>query len=198
MQRITMFLATALTAAISAPPAHADVLDATFSGTVSTQSGTAFVVGAAIGGEFTYDTDTGRFLSFEVGGRAVAPGYASSAAITPDLFSAIYQAQVTPVGQPGASNSTFSLDLESLAGWPSQDAVALLTDASQLATNLDATSSGFGFYTGSAGGGGVQAVTATLGTLAVTAVPEPETIAMLLCALGALGLMRVQQGRKGR
>ncbi len=198
MQRITMILATALTAALTATSANADVLDATFSGTVSTQSGTTFVVGAAIGGEFTYDTDTGRFLSFEVGGRAVAPGYASSAAITPDLFSAIYQAQVTPVSQPGTSNSTFSLDLESLAGWPSRDAAALLTDASQLASNLDATSSSFGFYTASAGGGDVQAVTATLGTLAVTAVPEPEIAALLLCGLASLGLVRARQGRKGR
>src|SRR5450631_404347 len=107
-----LITAAALAAIAATQPAAADVIDAKFSGLVATQVNTSFAVGAEITGEFVYDTATSRYLSFAVGGQSVAPGYLSTATITPDLFSAIYQAQLSPVPLPGSRNSTFTVDLE--------------------------------------------------------------------------------------
>lgn len=185
-------LAACVVAVATTLSAQADVIDAKFSGTVASQTNTTFAVGAAIAGRFVYDSYTDRYLSFTVGSQSVAPGYASSADITPDLYSAIYQAQVSPV-QGGTFNRTFSLDLEGLSRWPSNNAVALLTNAVQLATNLDTASSSFGYYTANADGTGVRSVNATLTGIQVSAVPEPSSMALLLVGVAAVGLRRARQ-----
>jgi hypothetical protein len=67
--------------------ASANVIDARFDGTVNSQANTTFAVGSAIAGEFIYDTSLGHFLMFTIGGQLVAPGFISTASVTPDLFS---------------------------------------------------------------------------------------------------------------
>ena len=121
-------LALVAAAAITPLPAHAIPIDVKFMGTVQSQIDSGFAVNSPVSGEFIYDTATAKYTLFTIGDRSVAPGFASSADVTPDLLSAIYQAQLSPVQQGGTLNSTFTVDLEALIKWPSNDAVALLTN----------------------------------------------------------------------
>jgi hypothetical protein len=175
---------------------NASIIDARFNGTVNTQLNTTFAVGNAITGEFLYDTSLGRFLTFTVGGQAAAPGFVSTASVTPDLFSAIYQAQVSPV-LGGSTNSTVAVDLEGINQWASNNAVALLLNASQLMSNLDTTLSNFSFFNANADGTNVHSLNATLTGIQVTAsaVPEPSSIALVLIGLSAIGLRRARRSR---
>lgn len=175
--------------------ANAGTIDARFNGTVSDQTNSGFAVGSAIAGEFVYDTNAQRYLSFNVGGLTVAPGYASTASITPDLFTAIYRAQVSPV-PGGGSNSTFIVDLEGINRWPSNNAIALLLNASVLATNLDTTFSTFGFFIGDAAGTNIRSLNAALSTIRITAVPEPGSIALVVIGLTALGVGRARRAKR--
>ncbi len=184
LARLAAVLAVAATGA-----AEANILDARFGGTVDTQTNTSFTTGAAITGEFLYDTVVGRFLSFTVGGQSVAAGFASSASITPDRYSAFYQAQVSPLSG-GSTNSTFVVDLESINQWPSTNALSLLQNTVQLTTNLDTMLSNFGFYNANADGTGIRSLSATLSSINVTAIPEPGTAALVVLGLSALGLRR--------
>lgn len=189
-QALTRVIGLALATTICT--ANASVIDARFNGTVTTQTNTTFAVGGVIAGEFFYDTALQRFLSFTIGGRSVAPGYTSSASMTPDRFSAIYQAQVSPVSG-GANNSTFAVDLEGINPWSTGNAITLLLNAAQLATNLDTTFSTFGFFTGNADGTNVSSLTASLAAIRVTAVPEPGSVGLVLIGLVAIGLRRTRR-----
>lgn len=191
--------AAALATAVSA---QAALVNATFSGTVSSQTASSFAVGAAVGGSFSYDTTTGRYRSFDVAGQSVmgadaaTPSFVSTASFTPDRYSAIYRAQVSPVAQGGTLNSSFSVDLEALLRpWASATPIALLTDTTELASNFDRPSSSFGYYTANADGTDIRALTARFGTLTVTTpVPEPSTAALMFAGgailLGARRLRR--------
>ena len=188
MKRFLMHVA-AIAATVSTFSVQAAVIDAKFTGTVDTQTSTAFAIGSTLSGEFKYDTAAGKYLLFTIGGQSVAPGFASSATLTPDLYSAIYQAQLSPVSG-GSTNSTFTVDLEGIAPWSTASALALLLSPSMLASNLDTTLSTFGFYNANADGTNVHAVTALLKSIGITAVPEPQTTALLLAGVMALALRR--------
>lgn len=190
------FKLTVATLAIAASlSAHAVVLDVTFSGLVQSQSGSSFALNSPISGEFFFDTLTGTYSSFTIGDQAVAAGFTSSAAVTPDLYSALYEAQVSPVAQGGTSNSTFSLDLEGLSKWSSNDAVALLSDASQLSTNLDTGNSSFNYYTANSDGTAINSLNASLTSVQVSTVPEPTSLALMLAGIAALGLRRARRSK---
>ena len=193
MKRL-LSIAGAFVALAAAAPAHAFLIDARFAGIVDTQRNyPTLPSGASVDGEFVYDTATSRYVSFTIGGLSVAPGYASTASVTPDLYSAIYQAQLSPV--PGGTlNSTFNLDLEGIGRWPSSNAIALLLNASQLANNLDTTLSTFGFFTGNADGTNIRSLSAALSRIQVTAIPEPGSV-LLLVAGAAAAAMRLRRRR---
>jgi hypothetical protein len=199
MKRILPVLAIAALAVVSATPAHAAMIySATFTGTVfQTQGATGESIGSAVTGSFDLNSATGNFLDFMIAGQSVAPGYLSSATIGPALFDSIYVAQVSPVALGTPSNSSFSLDLSSLSTWPSTDTPeTLLTDTTQLTTNLDtitnplsAFPSTFGYYKASAGGTNVVSLSADLTSITVrtSVIPEPASVALLASSLLGLG-----------
>lgn len=202
MKRTLPVLAIAALAVVSAAPAHAAAIySASFTGIVyQTQGATGESVGSTVTGNFDLDSGTGDFLDFTIAGQSVAPGYLSSATIGPALFDAIYTAQVSPVALGTPSNSSFSLDLSSLSTWPSTDTpYTLLTDTSQLTTNLDtitnplsAFPSTFNYYTANAEGTNVVSLSADLtsitATAAAAAAPEPSSLVLLASSLLGLGL----------
>ena len=177
MQRILML---ALVAAAAALPARADNLDVTFS------NGTDH-------GEFVYSTGANAFLWFNIDGRSIDSGFDSSASVTPDLYSAIYQAQISPVSMGGTVNETFVLDLEGLNPWPSADAIALLTNAS-LPGNLDTANSTINFYIDKGQGIDSNTPSSPNGVTSIsTTIPEPSSLA--LAGLPLLALLRRARGR---
>jgi hypothetical protein len=196
-------IAAAVVALAASVSSQAAVITANFGGTVTSQAGTTYAVGSSINGLFSYDTASSQFLTFSIGSYSVASGFASTATIIPDRTEALYRAQVSPV-LGGNVNSTFALDLESLTTWPSFDAIALLTNSSQLATNLDLASlptsafpSFFNFYSATAAGTDIQQLSADLSTITAT-VPEPGSLALALAGgaalLGARRLARTPRG----
>ncbi|MDB5998588.1 MAG: hypothetical protein JWP52_287 [Rhizobacter sp.] len=191
MKRVSIF-AAALVAAITTLSAQAEVLDAKFFGTVQSETNSGFAIDTPITGEFLFDTGSGKYLSFSIGGESVAASFASTASLTPDMFTALYRAQVSPLDQGGNLNSTFTVDLEALNDrWQSGSAAALLTSADELANNLDTTNSSFGFFTANADGTDIRSLNASLTGLTVTApVPEPSTWALLAGGLALLGVSR--------
>ena len=194
----TWLFALPIAAALSAAPVHAAILDATFTGTVASQTGTAFTIGSALSGEFIYNTATGTYGQFTIGGVSVAPGYASTASLTPDGNDAQYRAQISAVQPGGPVTNTFAVDLEALTPFASPvlpgSAVTLLTTPGLLATDLDLASnpnslfpSTFGYSLSNANGTNVRQVTANLLSISV-AVPEPSSVVLLAAACLALSL----------
>lgn len=179
--------------------AQATLVDARFTGRVATQTATSFALGASVSGEFVYDTVAARYVSFQVAGQSAAAGFASTADFSADHYTALYRAQVSPVDQGSTLNSSVLLDLEGLdLPWSGANAAALLTDASQLAGNLDRSASFFGFYTGSADGSQVRSLTASLDSLQVVAAAVPEPAVTPLLLLGGGLLVAVHLSRRGR
>ena len=120
-------IAWAAAALGSAASAQADVIDVTFSGIVQSQIGTIAAVNSPISGRFVYDTVLSACTVFSIGGLSVAAGFASQADMSPDKYTALYTAQLSPVAVGGDVNSTFSVDLEGATPWTASGAVALLT-----------------------------------------------------------------------
>ncbi len=179
-------IALAVAALATASSAQAVVIDATFTGVVQSQIGTSLAVNSVITGEFVYDTELAGYTLFTIGGQAVAAGFASQADMSPDKYTALYTAQLSPVAVGGDVNSTFTVDLEAITPWTASNAVALLTSP-QLATNLDTTLSTFGYYMANSNGTNLQTMTATLTGIQVTAVPEPTSVALLLAGVAVVG-----------
>lgn len=179
-------IALAVAALATASSAQAVVIDATFTGVVQSQIGTSLGVNSVITGEFVYDTELAGYTLFTIGGQAVAAGFASQADMSPDKYTALYTAQLSPVAVGGDVNSTFTVDLEAITPWTASNAVALLTSP-QLATNLDTTLSTFGYYMANSNGTNLQTMTATLTGIQVTAVPEPTSVALLLAGVAVVG-----------
>ena len=190
-----------------AASAHAAIINADFTGAVyQTQGSTGQSVGSTVAGHFDLDSTTGNFLDFTIAGKSVAAGYTSSASIGPARFDAIYTAQVSPVSSGGASNNSFTLDLSSLTTWPSSEtAYTLLTNKTQLTTNLDTVNnpssafpSTFSYYTADATGSNVVALSANLTTITATSVPEPASMVLIAPFLLGMGFLVRCRGLRSR
>jgi len=175
MKHTLSFLAIGALAVVL--PAQATMYSVNFAGTVyQTVGATGEAVGSTVTGHFDLNSTSGSYSDFTIAGQSVAPGYQSSAVMVPAFTDAIYTAQLSPVSAGGTSNSSFSLDLSSLTFWPSGDtAFTLLTDTTQLTTNLDTVTnpasvfpSTFDYYTANANGTNIVSLAANLTSLAVT------------------------------
>ncbi len=199
---LSAFAIAALVAVSGAPANAAGIYTANFTGTVDlTEGATGESIGSTVMGHFDLDSGTGSFLDFVIGGKSVAPGFQSFAAIGPALFDAIYTAQLSPLVSGTPSDDSFTLDLSSLSTWPSTGTVyTLLTDKNELATNLDtvdnplsAFPSTFDYYTANADGTNVVELSANLTSITVTAAatttPEPGSFVLLGCSLLGAGIV---------
>ena len=175
------YLAAALLATTTlAATANADVIRASFSGTVSDQQGTSYTVGAPIIGSFTYDTTAGTYSAFNIGTFSVtAPFDSFGPLIAPGVSQAVFKAQQNPSTAAGITTSAaFTVDLEYNSKVSTLDLSALL-NAGGGAFITDPTDPGvstFGWQTQSANGTGVRFVDAFLTNIAA---PEPITLALL-------------------
>lgn len=194
--------ALAIMALTAVVPMYASVYSVDFTGVVDqSQGSTGDLVGSTITGHFDLDSSSGSFLDFTIAGNSVAAGYSSSAVLVPPYTDALYTAQLSPVSSGGSTNSTFTLDLSSLSSWPTTDNVyTLLTDTTQLSTNLDTINnplstfpSSFGYYTATASGTNVASLNADLTSVSVV-TPEPANLTLLGCSL--LGIAFLLRSRR--
>jgi len=165
------------------------------------------------------DTGTARIDSFTIDNVSAPAGFDSYVTLLNANYSAYYEAQLT-VLQTGGDNINYSfvLDLEALntpfpsSGTPAAGAVALLTNTSQLTSNLDTTEtdpaealSNNSAYTfveryddGTVIAGStipVPLATSACGEVLDVTAPEPASIALL--ATSVLGLRMVRRRRRG-
>lgn len=193
MRLIPGFLTIGLLAASLTAPASAAIYSTTFSGTVSSQSGTIYSVGNAVNGSFTYSSDAGRYLNFSIDGFSASGAYNSIASVTPGAnpFTALFETQISATSQGGNLNQTLALDLEALTNFTASTALGVLTTPT-LSGQLDPTLSNFTYFSGTASGTNIVSLTAAL-TQVTTQVPEPATLALLAAPL--LGLVTRRRRR---
>ena len=192
MRRSLLIFAAAAFATV--PSAYATIFSVSFSGVVIDSTGaTGDSVGNTIAGSFSLNDGSGQFSSFTIDSKNAPAG--SLANNSYGLFDAIYEDQISPVSAGGNVNSTFTLDLSSVNGWPTgTDTIyTLLTDSSQIPGNLDTSgdffTTTFGYYTSDAAGNNVVQLDADLTSLTVTATPEPASFTLLSIALAGIGFL---------
>ena len=192
MKRSLLILA--VTALASATLARATTYSASFTGTVtSSQGATGENVGNLITGSFTLDDLNGQFSNFTIDSKSAPAGSLANNGLS--FTDAVYQDQISPVSAGGNVNSTFTLDLSSVGQWPvGLDTIyKLLTDSSQLPSNLDTSgdffTSTFSYYISDGAGNNVVSLDANLRSLTVTATPEPASFLLFSLSLLGAGVM---------
>ena len=192
MKRSLLILAAAALANVTL--AHATTYSATFTGTVtSIQGETGENVGNPITASFNLNDATGQFSNFTIDSMSAPAGSLANNGLS--FTDAIYEDQISPVSVGGNVNSTFTLDLSAVGQWPVgvDTFYSLLTDKSQLPSNLDTSgdyfTSTFGYYMANAAGSNVVSLNADLTSLTVTASPEPSSFVLLGSSLLGLGVM---------
>lgn len=190
MKTLLGLLAPAALVATLAAPANAALYNASFTGQVTAQQGTAYSTGSTINGSFSYNSDTNSFVSFTIGSYSATPPYTSQVKTAPaavnNPVSAFYIAQNSAV-QTGGNNTSFTLDLEALTNFKSGNALTVLTDPTLIA-QLDPSLSDFIYYNAPATGSPVTSVTASVGTLSVSVQQVPEPASLMLLGAPLLGL----------
>nr|WP_294551296.1 PEP-CTERM sorting domain-containing protein [uncultured Rhodopila sp.] len=201
-----LWFALAATAALTAMPGLASATPGTLVVTLPGVPAQNFTL--------VIDTGTDRIDSFTIDNVSAPAGFNSYITLLDSNYSAYYEAQFTVLQTGGDNiNYTFLLDLEALnTPFPSStnwaaDAVALLTNTSQLTTNLDTAAtdpaedySNNSAYTfveryddGTVIAGStipVPLATPASGEVLNVTAPEPASIALLATSVFGLGMAR--------
>lgn len=191
MTKLSTLLLAGLALTAAALPAEAAIYSTSFTGIVTTSTNTTNAVGSTITGSFTYSSDTSQYLNFRIDGFSATQPFTSVAttstggAINP--VSAFYAANQSVTQGTGTTNRTFTLELEALTNFGTNNALALLTTPN-LFSQLDTTNivSNFSYVNSSATGTGTTNLVATLARLSTT-VPEAASLALL--AAPVLGMV---------
>jgi hypothetical protein len=191
MKTHLMIAAAAAAVLASRAPADAALLDVTLPGI------------SASNFNLIIDTTAQKVSAFTIDGVSAPAGFSSTITTSIDDYSAYYTAQIAAVGTGGAVNEIFSLDLEALNtpfpdnGNLTADAIALLTNSSQIPGNIDFTASSVTYSVSNTNG--TQVAGSPVGTplsalgvagLNVTVVPEPASLALVASSLLGLSLIR--------
>lgn len=189
MKIATLAAAAVLTAAAAAP-AHAVLINTSYTGAVTSQLNSGFAVGTTVAGSFSYDTALGDFPSFTIGGFTKPAGAIPT--LTNDGFTALYRSQLSVLPLGSGINNTLAVELD--GAFTTRDPVALLLQPNVFA-GLDSTSS-INYLRSDAAGtpANTVRVTATLTGLSVTVVPEPASIALFTMGLAGLTALRRSKG----
>lgn len=191
MKIATLAAATVLTI-VAAAPARAALINAAYTGAVTSQLNSTFVVGSTVAGSFSYDTVLRDFPSFTIGGFTKPAGAVPT--VTSDGFTALYRSQLSVLPLGSGINNTLAVELD--GAFSTRDPVALLLQPNLFA-GLDNTSS-INYLRSDAAGTPANTVrlTATLTGLSVSTVPgpanvpEPASIALFATALAGLTALR--------
>ncbi len=200
--RTTSILKAALlsAAALSASSAKAALITADFSGTVTSEADTAYAVGSAISGTFTYDTVAGRYTAFAIGSYGLPAGAAS---YVPPAFASTqsvqFAARSSASAANGNTNTSLTVDLET-TGFFNTENLASFTAApgpGAVTTNPASPDPSFFEYSSGVSGSPAMFVEADLSSFGAPATRVPEPASLALLTLGVAGLA-FGRGRVGR
>ncbi len=190
-------LGGALSLALAAPPgAEAALINADFTGTVTSQAGTAYTAGETISGAFSYSTDQSKYLGFTIGTYSL-PADAASYVPTPLARTQSVQfAAIAAASSTGGSTSTsLTVDLETNGSFNTTDLASFVQDpGGPITTDPNDPNPSFIAYATQGVSGPQTYVDANLtsfsGSTVPTGVPEPTSLALLSAGIIGLGAAR--------
>ncbi len=176
-----------------ASPADAALITATFSGTVTGQTGASSAVGSTVTGSFSYNTSAATYTQFTIGSFGLPSG--SFTSFVPGAFSKTFDAQFrasqTSTGNAATANTSLAVDLTSDNGFDTSNLLAFVANPGPYITDPTDPNgvSTINYVARNTAGAISTQINANLTNFAAAvpaAVPEPASLSLL--AVGVAGL----------